>query len=135
MVTTRSNGVMISAAATSPPPVGAARIRTIRSQPTGRCMALRLAGIRCSSCRRKLGLKRLRVQGPVREARNETSSFRVSRPPGQKPDAPALMGWLGGWIMMPEATKLSVSMIVSFSAFSPHCKLSDLNDSLSALSI
>ena len=36
-----------------------------------------VAGIRCASCRRKLGLKRLRVQGPVREARNETSSLRV----------------------------------------------------------
>src|SRR5437867_3539794 len=30
-----------------------------------------------ASCRRKLGLKRLRVQGPEREARNETNSFRV----------------------------------------------------------
>jgi len=37
---------MISAAVTLPPPVGAARVRTIRSQPTGRCMALRLARIR-----------------------------------------------------------------------------------------
>ena len=51
-----------------------------------------------------------------------------TRPPGQKPDALALMGWLGGWIVMPEATKLSVSMIVSFSAFLPHCKLSDLTE-------
>src|SRR6478736_5318944 len=84
-----------------------------------------------ASRRRKLGLKRLRR----REARNETSSFRFTCPPGQKPDALALMGWLGGWIVMPEATKLSVSMIVSFSAFLPHCKLSDLTDSLSALSI
>ena len=58
-----------------------------------------------------------------------------TRPPGQKPDALALMGSAGDWIVMPEATKLSVSMIVSFSAFSPHCKLSDLTDSLSALSI
>jgi hypothetical protein len=55
-----------------------------------------------------------------------------TRPPGQKPDALALMGWLGGWIVLPEATKLSVSMIVNFSAFLPHCKLSDLTDSLSA---
>src|SRR6476646_10450960 len=75
------------------------------------------------------------VQGPEREARNETSSFGFTRPPGQKPDALASMGCLGGWIVMPDATKLSVSMIVSFSAFSPHCKLSDLTDSLSALSI
>ena len=85
--------------------------------------------------RRKLGLKRLRVQGPVREARNETSSSGFTRPPGQKPDALALMGCAGDWIVMLEATKLSVSMIVSVSAFSPHCKLSDLTDSLSALSI
>ena len=70
-----------------------------------------------------------------REAGNETSSFRVSRPPGQKPDALALIGWLGGWIVMPEATKLSVSMIVSLSASLPHCRLSDLNESLSVLSI
>ena len=85
--------------------------------------------------RRKLGLKRLRVQGPGREARNETSSFRVYPSSRQKPDALALMGCAGDWIVMPEATKLSVSMIVSFSAFSPHCKLSDLTNSLSALSI
>ena len=88
-----------------------------------------------ASRRKKRGLKRLRVQGPEREARNETSSFRFTCPPGQKPDALALMGCAGDWIVMPEATKLSVSMIVSFSAFSPHCKLSDLTDSLSALSI
>ena len=49
-----------------------------------------------------------------------------TRPPGQKPDALALMGCAGDWIVMPEATKLSASMIVSFSAFSPHCRLSDL---------
>ena len=56
-----------------------------------------IAGIRCTSCRRKLGLKRLRVQGPGREARNETSSFRVYPSSGQKSDALALMGsWVAG---------------------------------------
>src|SRR5262245_36225426 len=102
---------------------------------TSTSRAYDLPGIRCASCRRQWGLKRLRVRGPVREARNETSGFRVSRPPGQKPDALAFMGCLGGWIVLPEATKLSVSIIVSLSASLPHCKLSDLTDSLSALSI
>ena len=70
------------------------------------------------------------VQGPGREARNEISNFRVTRPPGQKPDALASMGCPGGWIVMPEATELSVLMIVSVSAFLPHCRLSDLTDSV-----
>jgi hypothetical protein len=115
--------------------VGAASVRTIRIPPTGRCMALRLVDIRCITSQ-KVGLKRLRRPRPrEREVRNETSNFRITRPSGQKPDALALMGCSGGWIVMPVATKLSVSMIVSISAFLPHCKLSDLTDSLSALSI
>ena len=51
-----------------------------------------------------------------------------TRPPRQKPDALALMGCAGDWIVVPEATKLSVSMIISISAFLPHCKLSDLTE-------
>ena len=74
-----------------------------------------------------------KAQGERQGMKRAVSGF--TRPPGQKPDALALMGCAGDWIVMPEATKLSVSMIVSFSAFSPHCKLSDLTNSLSALSI
>ena len=53
----------------------------------------------------------------------------------QKPDVLASRGCTGGWIVMPEATELSVSMIESSSAFLPHCKSSDLSDSLWALSM
>jgi hypothetical protein len=70
---------------------------------------------------------------PITKASLAATPF--TRPPGQKPDALASMGCLGGWIVMPEATALSVSTIVSFSAFLPHCRLRDLIDSLSALSI
>ena len=74
-----------------------------------------------------------KAQGERQGMKRAVSEFYPSS--GQKPDALALMGSLGDWIVVPEATKLSVSMIVSISAFSPHCKLSDLTDSLSALSI
>jgi hypothetical protein len=92
-------------------------------------------GSRAYSRRKKWASNDCAVQGPGREARNETSNFRITRPSGQKPDALALMGCAGGWIVMPETTELSVSMIVSLSASLPHCRLSDLTDSLSALSI
>src|SRR6478736_8087599 len=48
-------------------------------------------------CRRKLGLKRLRVQGPEREARNETNSFRVYLPSRSKARCAGFDG-LSGWL-------------------------------------
>ena len=93
------------------------------------------AGIRCITSQ-KAGPQTVATSKAQRERQGmKRAVFGFTRPPGQKPDALASMGCPGGWIVMPEATKLSVSMIVSFSAFLPHCKLSDLTDSLSALSI
>ena len=77
-----------------------------------------------------LGADRAQPLSPYRLA---LWTLRLTRPPGQKPDALALMGCPGGWIVMPEATALSVSMIVSFSAFSPHWRLSVLTDVVGAV--
>ena len=57
-----------------------------------------------------LGADRAQPLSPYRLA---LWTLRLTRP-GQKPDALALMGCPGGWIVIPEATALSVSMIVSF---------------------
>ena len=55
--------------------------------------------------------------------------FGFTRPPGQKPDALASMGCLGGWIVMPEATRdIGVDDRKPFSIFYRTADWSDLNE-------